>query len=765
MGMVRAETIDWRAVFTASPAPTCVVGAEGVVLAVNPAFAALLAAEGPQAEPVPGRPLDDCLTLDGNRWIVATAAPLSDRRGVAFLASGEGRGIPYSLTAAADGSAILSLNDVADEHCFICKVFSSRDKFRTAIDDQSEVIVRVAPDLSVTLVNREFAALFGVPPRVLIDRNLRDLMPPDSAEAIARLVAEATPAAAGSSAEEPWPCRDGHERWFSWRRYAVFDGQGRVTAVQAVGRDTTRRRMAEQERRRLAAMIVRSPVIGLGWRTGGRMAIDHATANLARLGLDPAGLLGSGAGLLDLVHPDDAPALRAWVAACPPEAPASEPLASDAAPPFSFRLPVAGAERWLTLSGWRVAPGRMEGVLLDVTERHDAALALRERERRFQAIINSATDFIALLTPDGTLIEANESALRFARTDAAAVCGRPFWDTPWWARSPDQPLLRAGIAKAAAGGTVRFETRYTASDGAVIHTDFSLRPMRDAAGTVTFLVAEGREITRFKMTEAELLAAKQLAETANRSKTQFLAVMSHELRTPLNAVLGYSEVMQSGLFGPIGNDRYAGYVDAIHASGQHLLDIIDDILEISRIELGVVELAEEVAEVGDLLARSAQLLATRAADAAVELRLDMAPDLPLLRCDARRVVQILVNVGTNAVKFTPPGGLVRLEARAAVPRDGEAVGGLVFAVHDTGTGIPAADLRKVWEPFGQAGNAHISGAGGVGLGLAITKALVEAHGGSARLDSAPGRGTIVTLRFPAERCVAGPAAGPIAARG
>ena len=159
----------------------------------------------------------------------------------------------------------------------------------------------------------------------------------------------------------------------------------------------------------------------------------------------------------------------------------------------------------------------------------------------------------------------------------------------------------------------------------------------------------------------------------------------------------------------------------------------------------------------------------RAAEAGVALRLDVASPLPNLRCDARRVVQVLVNVGVNAIKFTPSGGFVRLEARRARPWEGPDLSagnggpdngaaeshsaGLILAVHDTGTGIPTSDLRKVWEPFGQAGNAHISGAGGVGLGLAITKALVEAHGGMARLESAPGQGTTVTLSFPAERCV------------
>ncbi|MFD1624455.1 PAS domain-containing protein [Azospirillum griseum] len=743
--MERAETIDWRAVFAATPAPTCIVSSDGSVIEGNAPFAALV---GHPVDELPGARIDSVLTIDGGVWATANAG--SARSGVAFLRAVDDRpGLPYTLSPLPNGMSLLWLSDVADEHCVICKVFSSRDKFRTAIDDQSEVIVRIDADFRVTLVNREFAALFDEPPRDLIDRDLRDLMPSVSADSLATFVAQASPSAPTSSAEEAWPTgRAGPDRWFSWRRYAVFDATGRLTAVQAVGRDTTQRRVAEQERLRLVAMIARSPVIGLGWRMDGRMPIDYAAGNLGGLGLTRDRLLDPATGLLDLVHPDDVPALRAWVITCPdPDSP--DP---HAAPPLTFRVPTGTGERWLTLSGWRSGTGRMEGVLTDVTEQHDHARAMHERERRFHAIINSASDFMGLLTPDGVLIEANDAALRYARVEAADVFGRPFWDTPWWHNSTDVDLLRAGLLRAAAGEAIRFETVHRPLNQPSIHVDFSLRPMHDSSGAVSFLIAEGREITRYKHAEAELLSAKQLAEAANRSKTQFLAVMSHELRTPLNAVLGYSEVIQRGLFGPIGNDRYAGYIDAIHNSGQHLLNITDEILEISRIELGVVELFEEVVTVSDLMARSSELLATRAAAAGITLSLDMDDDLPRLRCDARRVVQILVNVGANAIKFSPFGGRVRLEARHHA-KPPTSMAGLLFAIHDTGTGIPTADLDKVWEPFGQAGNAHISGAGGVGLGLAITKALVEAHGGSAQLRSEPGKGTTVTLAFPESRCV------------
>jgi len=725
--MADGQPVDWTAVFAASPVPTCVVDSGGLIRAANTAFATLA---GTESRALTGVPLDDLLSLDGR----------DSSGGVGFLRQGDGeaRSVPYAAAPLPGGGRVVTLTDSGAAHGPIGMVYSSREKFRTAIDDQLELICRFGPDLTITLVNRAFAGLFGVGPRDMIDRNLRDFLPPGTVAAITDFLAAATTDAADSASEEFWPHEDGAERWISWRRYALFDAQGRVTAVQSVGRDTTERHRAEEERVRLAAMVSRSPVVGLAWRTDGNLPIEYATENVGRLRIGRARLLEGQAGLLDLVHPDDAPALASWVASCPED---------GAQMPLTVRLlDDDGAERWLSINAWRTGAGMMEAVLMDITDQRAASLALRERERRFKAIFDHTFEFIGLLTPEGRMIEANETALAFVDMKEETVYGKFFWDTPWWRHAPDdQERLKEGVARAARGEFVRFESTHRSPRGREISVDFSLRPIRDEDGTVIFLVPEGRDISELKETEAALRAAKREAEAANRSKTQFLAVMSHELRTPLNAVLGYSEVMQAELFGPIGNERYRGYVDAIHTSGRHLLGIIDDILEISRIELGVVDLNEDTVVVSDLVARAAQILASRATEAGVDLQIEVAPDLPLLRCDARRVIQMLVNVGVNGIKFTPRGGIVRIEAL----RDED--GGITFLIRDTGAGIAPEDQSRVWEAFVQSGDALVRGRGGVGLGLAITRALIDAHGGTAGLESVPGQGTVVALWFPPQR--------------
>ncbi|HYH17181.1 MAG TPA: PAS domain-containing protein [Azospirillum sp.] len=745
-----AATIDWRSVFAHSPAATCVVGADGRVADANMAMAALA---GRTVTELVGRPFDLLAPLTGGTSTPGKAWVPTMARGSALLRRADGveRGVSYAVTDLDGGLRLVTLADVTDEQCFVCAVFSSREKFRTAIDDQSELICRFTPDLNVTLVNRQFAAACGMTPRRFVGLNLRAILAPETLAAVERFVREATPTAPLAASEERWPTGDGSTgdgptsegpvRWITWRRLAVFDAEGRLTAIQSVGRDTTQRRLAEEERIRLAAMIERSPVVGLVWRMEGNLPIEYATNNVGRLGLDRSALLSGKAGLLDLLEPEDAVAFSVWVESRREETGSRH---------ICVRLADRGkGSRWVSVTAWRVCDGRMEAALLDVTEQRHANLALRDRERRFRAILDHTIQFIGLLTPGGRIIEVNQTALRFIGALESDIRGRLFWDTPWWTDPAGGERLRAGIVAALHGEAVRFQTTHTSPQGVTLHIDFSLTPIRDDAGEVVFLVAEGHDITGMKEAQAALLAATREAEEANRSKTQFLAVMSHELRTPLNAILGYSEVMQNALFGPVGNPRYNGYAEAIHNSGRHLLGIIDDILEVSRIELGVLELSEDDAGIAELVDRAAQILTNRGREAGVWLETDVPDGLPPLRCDSRRVVQMLVNLGHNGIKFSRRGGRVRIAARSAPD------GGLDLSVADTGVGIAPQDFGRVWEPFGQAAAAHVRQAGGVGLGLTITKALIEAHGGEVHLDSAPGQGTTVTLSFPAERCGAG----------
>ncbi|MBM3547486.1 MAG: PAS domain S-box protein [Alphaproteobacteria bacterium] len=257
-----------------------------------------------------------------------------------------------------------------------------------------------------------------------------------------------------------------------------------------------------------------------------------------------------------------------------------------------------------------------------------------------------------------------------------------------------------------------------------------------------------RDVTKERRTMLQLQEARDRAESSNRAKSAFLANMSHELRTPLNAILGFSEVMEQQLLGPIGNSRYVTYATDIRWSGNHLLQLINDVLDLSKIEAGRADLTEEVLDVPSLARDCIRLLDERAREAGVLWREVIPIRLPAIKADARGVRQILLNLLTNAVKFTPAGGTVTIEA--AQEKDGE----LALTVADTGTGIPESEIVHIFEPFRYRSNALVSRVKeGTGLGLSICKRLIEMHGGTIELRSRVDRGTTVTIRFPRNRVV------------
>ena len=248
-----------------------------------------------------------------------------------------------------------------------------------------------------------------------------------------------------------------------------------------------------------------------------------------------------------------------------------------------------------------------------------------------------------------------------------------------------------------------------------------------------------------KQIEIELIKSKETAESSNRAKSQFLANMSHELRTPLNAVIGFAEMMSAETFGPLGSPRYQEYADAIRGSGAHLLALINDILDLSRLDAGQSDLIDEELDVEEIAETVLTMVAGQAKAANIQVSHDIEPDLPLLRADRRRVKQVLINLLANAVKFTPAGGKVSL--RAALTRDG----GLKLAVADTGIGIAKEDIPKALERFGQVDSKLSRRYEGAGLGLPLAKQLMELHGGALVLESELNIGTTVSVTFPRER--------------
>lgn len=252
---------------------------------------------------------------------------------------------------------------------------------------------------------------------------------------------------------------------------------------------------------------------------------------------------------------------------------------------------------------------------------------------------------------------------------------------------------------------------------------------------------------------ADLIVAKERAELANRAKSEFLANMSHELRTPLNAIIGFSDMIRNETFGPVGDAKYLEYVKDIKGSGSHLLELINDILDLAKIDACKVDLHEEVFDVQEVLQSCFILVREHAQSRNVKFECTVAPELPALSADMRKLKQILLNLMSNGIKFTPAGGTVTVKARF------DADEGYMFQVADTGIGIAREDIPKAMAPFSQIDSNINRKYEGTGLGLPLVKALTELHDGSLVLQSELGVGTTVTVRFPAERAVSMAATG------
>lgn len=255
------------------------------------------------------------------------------------------------------------------------------------------------------------------------------------------------------------------------------------------------------------------------------------------------------------------------------------------------------------------------------------------------------------------------------------------------------------------------------------------------------------DITALKERQEDLASQQQQADTANRAKTDFLLTMSHELRTPLNAIMGFSEVMKQQLRGPLGDERYVGYANDIYDSARHLLAVINNILDISRIEAGRLELDEQAVVIGDEIEKALRLLHDEARGADIKIVQDIEDDLPLLLGDAHKIQQIVINLAGNAIRYMQDSGRITVSA----VRDED--GGIVLTVADDGQGMPAEDVERVISPFVRLSNPMVRQHDGTGLGLPLVKALVELHGGSFSLSSGIGKGTKGVAVFPKSRVI------------
>ena len=311
----------------------------------------------------------------------------------------------------------------------------------------------------------------------------------------------------------------------------------------------------------------------------------------------------------------------------------------------------------------------------------------------------------------------------------------------------DRAKALTELRKAGAGSYVTLEYRLRAANGQSIYVRnmLSVTIRTDPDGRRRTL-AQGflLDVTEMQMAAAALEEGKLRAEEANRVKSEFLANMSHELRTPLNAVIGFSEIMKDELFGKL-PEQYLEYAESVHASGKHLLDLINDVLDLSKIEAGRVELADEEIDLEEILDDCKTLLGERMGSAGLHCQMRVSPDLPIARVDGRRIKQVVLNLMANAVKFTPPGGTITLAGRYT-----QGVG-VCLTVRDTGVGMTEEEIPRALSKFGQIDGDLTRAHDGTGLGLPIAKSLIEMHGGELEIQSEKGKGTEVRIWLPEAR--------------
>ncbi|MES1990041.1 MAG: ATP-binding protein [Pseudomonadota bacterium] len=509
--------------------------------------------------------------------------------------------------------------------------------------------------------------------------------------------------------------------------------------------------------------------------------ITYASPSVRKIGLDPTTMLGKP--IHAFLRNDEIDKIQSEIDANGGQTPRGAPL--------EFHTTRSdGKVHWfeVSITDMRNDPN-VTGYVLnirEITERKRSEMELVSQSRVLEALsTGTPIDDVMMLVARGAE-DANPTAnVAIFLADEnlnLTVCATPSFPptfktaiTAYWGENKDKEF---GHAVLATEGLLVIPDLLDSTDqgpgsGADFATTFGVRALwmqqfkatdpKGGTGSIAIYLKEPRHPGKWERTyltgiaqlasiainrrraEHNLREATRNAELANRAKSKFLANMSHELRTPLNAIIGFSDIMKSELFGPLGNSRYTEYAQDINDSGGHLLSVIDDILDISKIEAGRYALEECHMNLGDHLRWSIEMIRPKTVEKNITVALDIEDNIPLLYADIRAIRQIMLNLLSNASKFTPDNGEIMVKVKR------NASGSLHLVVRDNGIGIPTDKLQTVLEPFGQVEDGTARQHGGTGLGLSITKALVELHDGTFRLDSVLGEGTVAEICLPTER--------------
>lgn len=388
---------------------------------------------------------------------------------------------------------------------------------------------------------------------------------------------------------------------------------------------------------------------------------------------------------------------------------------------------------------------RIVGTITDVEERRRAEQALSEAEKKYRAIVENAAAGIYQVTPEGQYLSANPSMAFILGYKSPEDMLRNVQNVNNEIYVDDvkrERFLQSIVSSKTAGFE---EIRIRKHDGSIIWVSENVRPVYDDDGTLLFFEGSMEDIDQRKKAELALKEEKVSSDLANRSKSEFLANMSHELRTPLNSIIGFSEIIKNQAFGDIAQKEYVEYSDNIFQSGNRLLQIINEILDVSRIEAGDRSLNEGHINISEIVSNTLMLLGTKIRQNKMQVHNKVIDTSLGLVGEAQAVKQMLINLVSNAVKFSPENAVMTIHSEI------DSNGKLRLSITDTGVGLHEDEIEKALSPFGQLNTEHSRSKSGTGLGLTLVKSLMRLHGGELELVSQKGVGTTVTLVFPAER--------------
>jgi PAS domain S-box-containing protein len=657
-------------------------------------------------------------------WIRSLKFPIFDQRGDV---TGIG-GISSDITEYKEAEAALKANE---------------ERYRRLLENSPDAIY-VHVDDRIVFVNPAAVKLFGaVSDDAMLGRSASSLFHADERQRLRELREFTVASESGTSGlQELRYLRLNGEEFHAQCSASTMEWDG-ASALIVILRDLSDRRAAEQairESEELYRNLIELSADAIYMQNDGQINFMNA-AGLKMFGAESRDDI-IGRHPLDLTHPNYHSAAKKLLRKTYGEHVHTRTVLEQK------RLRLDGSEFWgqtvVTPFMWKGVRSALVTVR-DISESKRTEDELRMSEERYQELVERTRAAITVHNGD-QILYANEAAVELHGAGAMEeLIGRD----PNEFLHPDErqdvaDRRRLVFEEGLIAPTT--EQRQLRLDGSVIRVECTGIPVHWNGETC--VLVEARDITARHQAESDLLIAKETAELANRAKTEFLANMSHELRTPLNAVIGFSEIMKGEMLGPIDNIQYRDYCQDIHHSGIHLLNVINDILDISKIEAGKLDLYDEEFDPVEAIQSCMRLINERARNNNIDLSLLLPGKLPQIRADERKLKQILLNLLSNAVKFTPNGGRVSVEAAA------DPYVGFRISVSDNGIGIAHEDLTRVMTPFAQVESALTRKFDGTGLGLPLAKSLAELHGGTLNLKSAVGSGTTVTVQFPPRRLVA-----------